>query len=104
MAAFTRITVTTGTPVPITATIYGNSIQVAEDVAAAGYPTGDFVIYKANPLGGAPSTQGRQVSAGNSYDFFKGFTVPQPYHPRDVVGYIQTITATTEFIVDESGA
>lgn len=104
MAAFTKITVTSTTVTPITATVYGNTIQVQEDVSLTNYPSTDFVIFKTTPLGGAPSTQGRQVTAGNSYDFFKGLTVPQPYHPRDIVGYIKTITGTTQFIIDESGA
>lgn len=104
MAAFTKITVTSTTVTPITATVYGNTIQVSEDVSVTNYPSTEFVIFKVNPLGGAPSTQGRQVSAGSQYDFTKGLTVAQPFHPRDIVGYIQTITGTTSFIVDESGA
>lgn len=104
MAALTKITVTSTTVTPITATVYGNSIQVSEDASLPGFPSTDFVIFKTNPLGGGPSAQGRQVTAGNQYDFFKGLVVAQPFHPRDIVGYIQTVTGTTSFIVDESGA
>lgn len=104
MAAFTKITVTSTTVTPITATVYGNAIQVAEDASLTNWPSTDFVIFKVNPLGGGPSVQGKQLPAGSQYDFFKGINVAQPFHPRDIVGYIQAVTGTTQFIIDESGA
>lgn len=104
MAAFTSITVTSTTVTPIIATVYGNRIQVQEDVAVTNWPSTNFTIFKINQIGGGPSSQGKQVTAGAPYDFFKGVTVSQPFHPGDIIGYIKTLTGTTVFIVDESGA
>lgn len=106
--AFTNVTVTTATPVAITATVVGQIVQIAEAVQDASYPVGDFLVFKAVPptTSGAsvPSATYKRIQAGGSYVLTKGFSTPQVFSPNEIVCFVQAVTGTMTIVVDEQGA
>jgi hypothetical protein len=104
LANITLITVTTASATPITATTYGATVQVQEDPSiGTAWPTGDFLIYHVQ-ANGTKTTSSRYMPSGSNYTFQKTLNSPQPYAPREIVGFIQAVTANTQFVVDESGS
>lgn len=103
MGAISKLTVGTVTATPITATVWGNNVQVVEDISTTTATT-KFTVFLPKQLGGGPTTVGATVGVGGLYNFFKGMNYPMPYRPGDIVGYIQSITGTVNFIIIESGA
>lgn len=95
----TKITLNASTPTAIKATVYSNRVQVQEDNAA----TTDFLVFR-SVEGGVPSTLSRRVTAGSTYDFFKGTTVAYPFCPNEPIGFLQAVTGAPVFVIDESGA
>ena len=102
--AISFVTVTTATPVAVTASVYGSSIQIQEDQTSSGtaYPKTDLFIYHVASNGLATSNA-RRISAGSAYTQQKLLTSAQPYLPGDAVLYVKAVTATVVLVVDESG-
>lgn len=105
MAKITKISVGTGTPVKIVASAWGNNIQVSEDLDASGAPSTDFRIWHVpEDTGGLIEETSKRVSIGGFYNFTKGTALSASYAPNDPVGWIQSVTGTTTFVVDETGS
>lgn len=97
-----KITVTTTAAATITATVFGSIVQIQENPLSSAYSQ-NFNIYHVSGAG-TISSVGRTIAAGSSYAFSKQSTVPQPYLPGDIVGFVEPLTATTTFFIDELGS
>lgn len=98
MAITKLITVSSGSPTPVTVQTWTDRVTVGEDASVVGYPTTDFKVMKP-----ASTNDAERVQAGGRYTFTKPSAFPAAYFgPNEVAGYIQTITGSTTFIQDES--
>lgn len=74
----------------IAASVHCNQITFGEDPSVASWPTTDFLIKKPD----TSATAIRRVR-GTSY------RVEGPFTPGDIAAYVQTVTGSTSFFIDE---
>jgi hypothetical protein len=89
------VTVNSIAATAISAFGYPKSIVVNEDQSVAGWPTVDYMVMK--PTAG---DQPKRVMAGQAYNFGKD---AGSFVPGEVAGYIQTVSGSSTFAIDEGG-
>ncbi len=90
-----QVTVSSAAPSAVVATVFTVRVRVGEDLSVAGWPTTDYDVRKPG-TGDDP----RRVPAGGTYEFVRD---GRPFYPGEIVGYLQTVSGTTTFWVDEEG-
>ena len=87
-----------GDPEPITAQTTCQQIEIMEDQSVIGWPTVDYQIHMPGPGNDALSLRKGQryiITATGSWgnEFF---------HPGDIVAYINTVSGSSDFTLDET--
>ena len=95
MAITRLVTVTSIAATELRASTYCHYVQVGEDGSVVNGPTVDFTIRKmstaADPL---------TLIAGTKYMFQP--LPPHTYLPNELLGYIECVSGTSTFFIDES--
>ena len=89
------VTVNSVAATAIAAAVYSSELTVNEDPSVANWPTTDYLVSKPTSADAQ-----RRIPAGQAYTFRRNAGV---FVPGEVVGYVQTVSGSTTFAVDEAG-
>lgn len=89
-----QVTVNAAGQTQITAQTQCSEVTVQENIGIGTYPTSDFLVFKPNA-----AATGIRKQGGSAYTFKSD---SGGWLPGDVIGFLQLVSGSTTFDVDES--